>query len=95
MDLINSDDNMDKLFGITEYNNNKIRFHIFDYLQRFNLIYNGSDHNIEFIDKNNTIIIRASRIGKKTVKKNISYPTTNKLMIDLTKDVCDEFDKNA
>ena len=49
MDLINSDDNINELFGIPEYNNNEIRFHIFDDLQRFNLIENGSYHNIEFI----------------------------------------------
>ena len=50
MDLINSDDNMDELFGITEYKDNKIRFHIFGDLQRFNLIENGTNHNIEFIE---------------------------------------------
>ena len=77
MDLINSDDNqdqrselsMDELFGITEYKDNKIRFHIFDDL-RFNLIENGSDHNIEFI-KEDHVIIKASRIEKGTVKKYI------------------------
>ena len=29
---------MDKLFGITDYKNNKIRLYIFDDLQLFNLI---------------------------------------------------------
>ena len=94
MDLINSDDNMDELFGITEYKDNKIRFHIFDDLQRFNLIENGSDHNIEFIEEDN-VIIKVSRIENGTVNKDISYPTTRELMIALTKDVGNEFDKNA
>ena len=95
MDLINSDDNMDELFGITEYNNNKIRFHIFDDLQRFNLIENGNDHNIEFIEENSNVIIKASRIENGRVTKDISYPATKELTIALTKDVGDEFDKNA
>ena len=95
MDLINSDDNMDELFGITEYKENKIRFHIFDDLQRFNLIENGSDHNIEFIEEDNKVIIKASRIEKGTVKRDISYPGTRELMIALTKDNNDEYDKNA
>ena len=71
MDLINSDDNMDELFKITEYKDDKIRFHIFDDLQRFNLIENGSDHNIEFIEENYKVIIKASKIKKGIVKKNI------------------------
>ena len=50
MDLINTDDIMDELFAITEYKDNKIRFHIFDDLQRFNLIEYHNDHNIEFIE---------------------------------------------
>ena len=37
MNLINSDNNMDELFGITDSKNKEIRFHIFDYL-RFNLL---------------------------------------------------------
>ena len=60
---------MDELFEITEYKDNKICFQIFDDLQHFNLIKNGSDHNIEFIDKDNTIIIKASIIEEGTVKK--------------------------
>ena len=51
---------MDELFGITKYKDNTIRFHIFDDLQRFNLIENGSDQNIEFIEENKIIIIKAS-----------------------------------
>ena len=94
MDLINSDDNMDELFGITEYKDNKIRFHIFDDL-RFNLIENDSDHNIELIEEDNNVIIKASRIENGKVKKDISYPATKELMIAFTKDVGDEFDKNA
>ena len=94
MDLINSDDNMDELFEITEYKDKKIRFHIFDDLQRFNLIENGSDHNIEFIKDDNNVIIKASRIDKGTVK-NISFLATRELMIALTNDVGNEFDKNA
>ena len=81
MDLINSDDNMDGLFGITEYKDNKIRFHIFDDLQRFNLIETGSDHNIQFIEDDNIIIIKANRIENGTVKKDISYPATIELMM--------------
>ena len=80
MDLINSDDNMDELFGITEYKDNKIRFHIFYDLQRCNLIENGSDHNIKLIEEDRThgltspsnVIIKASRIENGTVKKHIS-----------------------
>ena len=60
MDLINSDDNMDELFKITEYKNNKIRFHIFDDLQRFNLSKTGSDHNIKYIEEDGKVIIKVS-----------------------------------
>ena len=95
MDLINSDNNMDELFGITKNKDNKICFHIFDDLLRFNLIEHGSDHNIEFLEEDNNIIIKASRIENGTVKKDISYPATKALMIALTKEVGDEFDKNA
>ena len=95
MDLINSDDNMDGLFGITEYKDNKIRFHIFDDSQRFNLIENDSDHNIELIEEDNNVIIKASRIENGTVKKDISYPATKELMIAITKDVGDKFDKKS
>ena len=94
INLINADDNMDELFGITEYKDNKIRFHIFDDL-RFNLIENCCDHNIEFIEEDGMVIIKASRIENETVKKDISYPATRELMIALTKYVGDEFDKNA
>ena len=86
---------MDELFCITEYKDNTIRFHIFDDLQTFNLIENGSDHNIELIEEGNKIIIKASRIKNGIVKKNISYPATTELMIALTKDVGDKFDKNS
>ena len=55
MNLANSDDNINELFKITEYKDNKICFNIFDDLQRFNLIENGSDHNIEFIEEDNVI----------------------------------------
>ena len=95
MNLINSHNNMDELFGITGYKDNRIRFHIFDDLQRFNLIENHNDHNIEFIEEGNKVIIKASRIENGTVKKNISFPARRELMIALTKDVSDEFDKNA
>ena len=94
MDLINSDDNIDELFAITEYKHNKIRFHIFDDLQRVNLIENDIDNNIEFIE-DDKIIIKAGRIENGTVKKDISFPATRELMIVLTKNVGDEFDKNA
>ena len=57
---------MDKLFGITDYKNNKIRLYIFDDLQLFNLIKNNFDHNIESIEEEeNKVIIKASRITKK------------------------------
>ena len=36
--LIKFDDNLDKLFGITEYKDDIIRFHIFDYLSKIKLI---------------------------------------------------------
>ena len=64
MDLINSDNNIIELFGITDYNYNKIRFHIFDDLQRLNLIENGNDYNIEFIEEDNNIIIKAAKQKK-------------------------------
>ena len=69
IDLINSDENMDELFGITEYKDNKIRFHIFDDLQRFNLIENGSDHNIELIKEDSNVINKASRIENGQIQK--------------------------
>ena len=94
IDLINSDYNMDELFVITENKDDKIRFHIFDDLQRFNLIENYSDHNIEFIKKDNQTLIKAIRIDKENVK-DISYTATKELMIALTKNDGVEFDKNA
>ena len=50
MNLVNSNDQVNELFGITKYKDNNIRFHIFDDLQRFNSIENGTNHNIEFIE---------------------------------------------
>ena len=41
------------------------------------------------------VVIKASRIENGKIKKNITYLTTKELMIALTKDVIDEFDKNA
>ena len=103
MNFINSDDNMNKFFGITEYKDNKICFRIFEDLQRFNLIENHNDHNIELIEEerthgltsHNKVLIKASRIENETVKIDISFPATRELMIALTKDVGEEFDKNA
>ena len=89
MDLINSADNMDELFKITKYKDNEIRFQIFDDLHGFNLIKNGNDHNIEFIEENSYVIIKANRIENETVKKDISVPATRELMIALTIDVGD------
>ena len=43
-------------FGITEYKDNNIRVHIFDDLQRFNLIENGCDHYIELIKEDNIML---------------------------------------
>ena len=40
---------MDDLFGLTEYEDDIIRFHIFEDLFKHNLIEKGIDHKIEFI----------------------------------------------
>ena len=47
--LINSDDNMDKLFGIKIYNDGVIRCRIYTNLKNNHLIENDIDHKIEFI----------------------------------------------
>lgn len=52
-DLINSKDNIDELFKITEFKDKKICVYIFYDLIRYNLIENGSYHNIEFINEEN------------------------------------------
>ena len=49
INLIESDDNMDELFGITEYENDIICFHIFEDLFKQKIIEKGIDHKIEFI----------------------------------------------
>ena len=103
INLIESDDNMDELFGITEYKDDLIRFHIFDDLYNHQLIEKGIDHKIEFIEEivgpvEQTFIrtlIKASRTKDGRVIKDISFPATKKLINALTKDVCCDFDKNA
>ena len=49
MDLINSDDNRDKLFCIKIYNDGVIYCRIYTDLKNYNLIENDIDHMIEFI----------------------------------------------
>ena len=105
IDLIESDENMDELFGITMYKDDIIRFHIFLDLYKHKLIEKGIDHKIEFIEEKdqgsgmNAVIdrtlIKASRTQDKIVIKDISFPATKELMIALTKDVGIDFDKNA
>ena len=75
INLINSDNNMDELFWIRKYKDNKIRFHIFDDLQRFNLIENRSNLKIEFIEEHN-VKIKVSKLENGTVKNDISFSAT-------------------
>ena len=103
INLIESKDNMDELFGITEYKDDIIRFHIFDDLYKHKLIKKGIDHKIEFIEEidgpvEQTFIrtlIKASRTKVGRVIKDISFSATRELMIAFTKDVGSDFDKNA
>ena len=53
MDLINSDDNIDEMFGISVFNDGVIRFRIYADLKHNNLIENDIDHKIELIEDNN------------------------------------------
>ena len=77
------------------YNNDIIRFHIFENLYNHKLIEKGIDHKIEFIEKIDRALIKASRTKDKIVIKDISFPATKELMIALTKDIGIDFDKNA
>ena len=95
INLIKSDDNMDELFGITEYKDNIIRFHIFENLYKYKLIKIGIYHKIEFIEEIDRTLIKSSRTKDGKVIKDISFPATRELMIALTKDVGGDFDKNA
>ena len=85
IDLIESDDNMDELFGITEYKDNTriIRFHIFDDLYNYKLIERGIDLKIEFIEEIDRTMIKASRTRDGRVIKDISFFATRELMIAL------------
>ena len=51
---------MDELFGITEYKDDIICFHIFEDLYKHKLISKCIDHKIEFIDK--LMIMRKSHL---------------------------------
>ena len=55
IDLINSDDNIDELFGISVFKDGVIRFRIYTDLKNNNLIENDIDHKIELIEQNNDI----------------------------------------
>ena len=94
---------MDELFGITEYKDDIILFHIFEDLYNHKLIEKGIDHKIEFIEEIDghveqtfmKTLIKASRTKDGIVIKDISFLATRKLMIAFTKDVGGDFDTNA
>ena len=102
INLIKSDDNMEKVFNKTEYKNDIICFHIFEDLHKYKLIVKGIDYIIEFIKEIDAFVdqtfiwtvIKASRTTDGIIIKDISFPATIELMIDLTKDVGIDFDKN-
>ena len=87
----------------TEYQENIIRFHLFDDLYKQKLIEKGNDHKIEFIEGfdgpvEQTFIrtlITASRTKNGKVIKDTLFRATRELMIALIKDVSGDFDKNA
>ena len=95
IDLIESDENIYELFGITKYNDYIIRFHIFLELYRHQLIENGIDHKIEFIEEIDRTLIKASRTKDNIVIKDISFHATRELIIALTKDIGIDFDKTV
>ena len=94
IDLINSDDNIDELFGIKIYNDSVIRCRIYTDLINIHLIKNDIDHKIEFIQQNNQTFIKASRVDKGEVTNEKKYPATKELMITFTKDVGNDIDIN-
>ena len=95
MDLINSDDNIDELFGISTFNDGVIRFRIYADLRRNNLIENDIDNKIEFIEDNYETYVKASRFERGEVTNERKYPATKELMITLTKDVGNDVDRNV
>ena len=94
MDLINSDDNMDELFGISIFNDVVICFRIYADLQRNNLIEHGIDYKIKFIEDNDETYVKASRFEHGDVTNKKKYPATKELMITLIKDVGNDVDRN-
>ena len=52
---------MDELFGITMYQDDIIRFHIFSDLYKHKFIEKGIDQKIEFIEEIDRTLIKASR----------------------------------
>ena len=95
IDLIESDKNMDELFGITMYKDDIIRSHIFEDLYNNKLIEKGIDHKIKLTEEIGRTLIKATRTKDKIIIKDISFPATKELMIALTKDVGIDFDKNV
>ena len=93
--LINSDDNMDELFGISTFNGGVIRVRIYAYLQRNNLIENDIDHKFEFIEDFDETYVKASRLEHGDVTNKKKYFATKELMITLTKDVGNDVDRNV
>ena len=93
INLIESDDNMDELFGITEYKDSIICFYIFENLYNHKLMEKGIDHKIKFIKDIDRTLIKASRTKDGRVIKDILFPATRELMIALTTDVNGVFDK--
>ena len=103
IDLINSDNNIDELFGISVFNDGIIRFRIYTDLKNKNLIENDIDHKIELIEDDNRThglsspetYVKASRVEKGKVTNEKEYPATKELMITLTKDVGNDMDINV
>ena len=95
IDLINSDDNIDELFGISIFNDGVIRFRIYTDLKNNNLIENDIDHKIELIEDDNETYVKASRLEHGNVTNKRKYSATKELMITLTKDVGSDIDINV
>ena len=95
INLIESKNNIDKLFGITEYKDYIICFHIFEDLYNHKLNIKGYNHKIKFIEEINRTLIKVSMTKDKIIIKEISFSATKELMIALTKNVNCDFYKNA
>ena len=95
IDLINSDGNMDKLFGISVFNDGVFRFRIYTDIKNNNLIENDIDHKIELIEDDNETYVKASRVKKGEVTNETEYPATKESIITLTKDVGNDIDINV